>query len=57
MPAADAFRLPRGWTKTVRSGVLHSISVAFAALIRAWSHAATNRRPTTRLRADVNSRC
>ena len=54
MADAEDIPLPRGWTKTVRSSVLHAISVACAALSRAWSTAATSRRCTTRLRAELD---
>ena len=54
MGVDDALPLPRGWTKTVRSSVLHAISVAFAGLTRAWGSSATSRRCTTRLQANLN---
>ncbi len=54
MAAADDIPLPRGWTKTVRSSVLHAISVAFTALTRAWGSSATSRRRTTRLQAELD---
>ncbi len=54
MAAPDTFPLPRGWTKTARSSVLHAISLAFAALTRAWGSSATSRRRTTRLQADLD---
>ncbi len=54
MTATDAFPLPRGWTKTARSSVLHAISLAFAALTRAWGSSATSRRHTTRLQAELD---
>ena len=54
MADADDIPLPRGWTKTVRTSVLHAISVASAALTRAWSSAATCRRPTLRLQAELD---
>ena len=53
MAAAEALPLPRGWTKTARSSVLHAISLAFMALTRAWAASATSRRRTTRLKADL----
>ncbi len=53
MPATDP-PLPRGWTKTTRSSVLHAISLAFAALTRAWSSSSTSRRRTIRLEADLD---
>ena len=56
MAGTDPFPLPRGWTKTTRSSVLHAISLAFAALARAWGSSATSRRRTTRLQADLD-RC
>ncbi len=54
MAATDPFSLPRGWTKTTRSSVLHAISLAFTALTRAWSSSATSPRRTTRLQADLD---
>ena len=54
MAAADHIPLPRGWTKTVRTSVLHAISVAFTSLTRAWGSAASSRRPTTRLQAELD---
>jgi hypothetical protein len=54
MAAIDDLPLPRGWTKTVRSSVLHAISVAFSALTRAWASASTSRRRTTRLQAELD---
>ncbi len=46
--------LPRGWTKTVRAGVLHAISVAAAAMTSAWSKAATSRSARQRALAEVD---
>ena len=54
MAATDPFPLPRGWTKTTRSSVLHAISLAFMALTRAWASSATSRRRTTRLQVDLD---
>ncbi len=54
MAATDPLRLPRGWTKTTRSSVLHAISLAFTALTRAWGLSATSRRRTIRLEADLD---
>ena len=54
MAAPDDFPLPRGWTKTVRSSVLHAISVASTALTRAWASGASSRRRTTRLLAELD---
>ena len=54
MTATDPFPLPRGWTKTTRSGVLHAMSLAFTALTHAWGSAATSRRRNTRLRANLD---
>lgn len=54
MAATDPFPLPRGWTKTTRSSVLHAVSLAFAALTRAWGSAVTSRRRTTRLQAELD---
>ncbi len=54
MAAPEDIPLPRAWTKTVRSSVLHAISLAFAALTRAWGSAATSPRRTTRLQAELD---
>ena len=54
MAATEDIPLPRGWTKTIRSSVLHAISVAFTALTRAWGLAATSRLRTTRLQAELD---
>ncbi len=54
MAAPDTFPLPRGWTKRTRSSVLHAISLAFAALTRAWGSSSTSRRRMTRLQADLD---
>ena len=43
MTAVEPIPLPRGWTKTVRSGVLHAVALASVALSRAWSSAARSR--------------
>ncbi len=37
MARCDRFALPKGWTKTIRSNVLHAVSLASAALTSAWS--------------------
>ncbi len=54
MAATEPFPVPRGWTKTTRSSVLHAISLAFAVLTRAWASSATSRRRTTRLQANLH---
>ena len=54
MAAPDTFPLPRVWTKRTRSSVLHAISLAFAALTRAWGSSSTSRRRTTRLQTDLD---
>ncbi len=54
MAATEDIPLPRGWTKTVRSSVLHAISVACTAMSHAWSAAATSRQRTTRLQAELD---
>ena len=45
MARCDRFPLPKGWPKTIRSSVLHAVSLASAALTTAWGRAARNRRP------------
>ena len=54
MASSDASLLPRGWTKTVRSSVLHAIAVTFAALTRAWASASTNRRRPLQTQAEID---
>ena len=54
MAGTEPFPLPRGWTKTTRSSVLHAIALAFSALTRAWGSSSTSRRRTTRLQADLD---
>ncbi len=54
MAVPEDIPLPRAWTKTVRSSILHAISLAFAALTRAWGSAATSPRRTTRLQAELD---
>ena len=45
MTAVEPFPLPRGWTKTVRSSVIHAVALASVALTRAWGSAARKERP------------
>ena len=45
--------LPRGWTKHVRSGVLHAISLASTALTHSWGMAARRGSPR-RLAAEID---
>ncbi len=54
MAATEDLPLPRGWTKTVRSSVLHAISIAGIALTRAWGSAATSRNRKTSLLAELD---
>ncbi len=42
MPRSPSIPLPRGWSKAVRAGVLHAISIASTAMISAWGRAATS---------------
>ncbi len=44
MASREPYLLPKGWTRTVRSSVLHAVSLASAALTSAWSRAAISRR-------------
>ncbi len=53
MARCDRFALPKGWTKTIRSSVLHAVSLASAALTLAWAKAARNRRPKVQLVAEL----
>ncbi len=57
-PSLSALPLPRGWSKIVRTGVLHAVSVAAMALTSAWSRASRSSRhcasaEVDRLRAEV----
>ncbi len=45
MTVVEPIRLPRGWTKTVRSSVVHAVALASVALTRAWGAAARKERP------------
>ncbi len=54
MPRSPSLPLPRGWSKLVRTGVLHAISVAAAALTHAWSRAASSRSSRTRERSEAD---
>ena len=49
MAGRERFPLPWGWTRTVRSSVVHAASMASAALTSAWSRAAGDRRPKVRM--------
>jgi len=53
MARCDRFALPKGWTKTIRSSVLHAVSLASAALTSAWSRAAISRRPRVQTVAEL----
>ena len=53
MARCDRFPLPRSWTKTIRSSVLHAVSLAAAALTSARGRAARNRRPRVQLVAEL----
>ena len=53
MARCDRFALPKGWTKTIRSSVLHAVSIASAALTSAWAGAARNRRPRVQTVAEL----
>ena len=52
--ASPPFPLPRGWTKIVRSAVLHVISLASAAMTAAWARAATSRSARRRQAAEAD---
>jgi len=54
MAPRDPIPLPRVWTKTVRSSVLHAVSLAFMALTRAWGAGVRSPRRTTRLLAELD---
>ncbi len=53
MARCDRFPLHKSWTKTIRSSVLHAVSLASAALTSAWARAARNRRPRVQLVAEL----
>ncbi len=53
MARRERFPLPRGWTRIVRSSVLHAVSLASAALTLAWAKATRNRRPKVQLVAEL----
>ena len=44
MPRSPSIPLPRGWSKAVRAGVLHAISIAAMAMTSAWSRASRSSR-------------
>ena len=54
MSSTPPIPLPRGWTKVVRSGVLHAISVASAAMTHTWSQASSSRSSRAREMADAD---
>ena len=54
MSPSPSIPLPRGWTKVVRCGVLHAISVASAAMTHAWSQASSGRALRIRERAEAD---
>ncbi len=51
--AAQTLPLPKGWSKIVRTGVIHALSVAATALTTAWSRAAGSRSSRHRAFAEV----
>ncbi len=53
MARCERFPLPKGWTKTIRSSVLHAVSLASTAVTTAWSRAARNRRPRVQIVAEL----
>ena len=53
MASRERFPLPKGWTKTVRSSVLHAVSLATAALTSAWGRAARNQHAGVRVVAEL----
>ncbi len=53
MASRERYLLPKGWTRTVRSSVLHAVSLASAALTSAWSRAAISRRPRVQTVAEL----
>ncbi len=53
MASRERFPLPKGWTKTVRSSVLHAVALAAAALTSAWGRAARNQHAGVRVVAEL----
>ena len=53
MARCDRFQLPKGWPKTIRSSVIHALSLASATLTAAWARAARNRSPRVQLLAEL----
>ncbi len=53
MARCDRFPLPKSWTKTIESSVLHAVSLASAALSTAWARAASHRRPRVQMVAEL----
>ena len=53
-PSLSALPLPRGWSKIVRTGVLHAVSVAAMAMTSAWSKASSGRSSLQRALAEVD---
>ena len=53
MARCDRFPLPKSWTKTIKSSVLHAVSLASAALTTAWGRVASNRRPRVQMVAEL----
>ena len=53
MARCDRIRLPQSWPKTVKSSVVHAVSLAATALTTAWSRAARSRKPEIKLAAEL----
>ncbi len=57
MQGSTSLPLPKGWTKVVRAGALHAISLAATALTHAWSSSRSSRvrerAETARLRTEI----
>jgi len=53
MARCDRFPLPKGWPRTIKSSVLHAVSLASAAMTTAWARAARNRRPRVQPLAEL----
>jgi hypothetical protein len=54
MKPRDSPNLPRGWSKHIKSSLVHVIALAAAALTEAWSQAAAGRSKDTRLEVELD---
>jgi transposase-like protein len=54
MKPQDSPNLPRGWSKHIKSSLVHAIALAATALTEAWSRAAAGRSKDTKLDAELD---